>query len=309
MTIQQESRRTMYQSATDYLEPNSEITKDLPEFVTNFNNFKITTTEINRISGVQNFDKTGLAKEKSQLQNVLILLVRENSLKLTSYANLNNNIPMFKEVKFTRSKLTQASDTLLRDYAQMVYDKAQENLANLSVYGITQETQSVLQNAINAYSISLARPRLGQNEISQATKQLVELFKNADILLGKIDSAINVVVSSHPTFYNGYTNVRKVIKTGTGTLILKGAASETNGSPIKGVTFTFVPNGEMQMEGNGARVEIVKKTARKGNFYIKNMPEGIYNVKVTKTGYKDKEVTVSVAPGELANLNVEMEKV
>jgi hypothetical protein len=59
------------------------------------------------------------------------------------------------------------------------------------------------------------------------------------------------------------------------------------------------------MEGN---VEIVKKTAKKGSFNIKNMPEGTYRVKVTKTGYKEKVVTVSVAPGELATLNVEMER-
>ncbi len=296
-------------SATDYLESRSEITGNLPEFLKNFNEFKARTADINRISELQNFDKTGLAKEKSQLQNVLIIMVKENSLKLNAFAKLTNNIALSEEVKFTKSKLSKAADTILKDFAQMVHDKAEQNLNSLGAYGITQETQSVLQNAINAYTIAIARPRLGQREKSEATKELLELFKKTEVLLDKIDAAINVTVTSNPQFHSGYFGVRKVIVTGTGTLILKGAATENNGMPLKGAKFTFVQNDGMKMGGNGANAEIVKRTAEKGNFYVKNMPEGIYTVIVTKTGYKEKTVSVSVAPGEMATVNVELEKV
>jgi hypothetical protein len=296
-------------SATDYLESRSEITGNLPEFLKNFNEFKARTADINRISEKQNFDKTGLAKEKKQLQNLLIIMVKENSLKLNAYAKLTNNTGLANEVKFTKSKLSKAADTILKDFAQMVYDKAEQNLSNLGAYGITQETQSVLQNAINAYAISIARPRLGQQEKSDATKELAESFKIAESLLEKIDAAINVTVTSNPQFHSGYFGVRKVVVTGTGTLILKGSATENNGIPLKGARFTFVPDGGMKMGGNGETAEIVKKTAKKGNFYVKNMPEGIYTVIVTKTGYKEETVSVSVAPGEMATVNVEMEKV
>jgi hypothetical protein len=62
------------------------------------------------------------------------------------------------------------------------------------------------------------------------------------------------------------------------------------------------------MTGSGANGEIVKKTAEKGSFKIKNMPEGIYSVRVTKTGYKEKVITISISPGEMTTLNVELER-
>ena len=38
------------------------------------------------------------------------------------------------------------------------------------------------------------------------------------------------------------------------------------------------------------------------------MPEGTYSVIITKPGYKDQVATVSVVNGELANLDVQLEK-
>jgi hypothetical protein len=309
MTIPQESKFNMYGVVDDYLTPNSELTKDLPEYPAIFGRFQIARNEIHRISELQNFDKTGFAKEKKQLRDVLYMLAYDNSQKLTAFANLSNNKVLHTEVRFTKSNLKEANETLLKDYAQMVYDRAQTNLGSLGAYGITQETQSVLLNAINAFNASVGKPRLGVTEKSDATKQLAGLFKECDMLLEKIDLVINILMLKEPNFYNRYKDVRKIIVTGTGSLALKATAVELHGGiPVRGAKFTFVPDGGL-MAGNGGNIEIVKKTAEKGNFYIKSMPEGIYKVRVTKTGYKEKEVTISVAPGELADLSVEMEKI
>lgn len=308
MTIQQESRFNMYQVVSDYLVPNSEITKDLPEFVANFTTFQTIIKEIHKISELQNFDKTGFAKEKKQLQEVLIMLVNDNSQKLTAFAKLTNNLVLLNEVKFTKSGLRNANETLLKDFAQMVYDRAQANLGSLGTYGITQETQSVLLNAINAYNSSVTRPRLELTEKSDATKQLAQYFKNGDVLIDKMDAVINILMTGQPNFFNRYKDVRKVIVTGTGTLALRATASEAPmGTPLRGARFTFISDGGM-MAGSAADIKIVKKTAAKGNFYLKSIPEGTYHVKVTKTGYKEKTVTVSVVPGEMADVKVELER-
>jgi hypothetical protein len=42
---------------------------------------------------------------------------------------------------------------------------------------------------------------------------------------------------------------------------------------------------------------------------IKSMPAGTYRVLLSKSGYKDKEVTVSNAYNERSELNVTIEKV
>jgi hypothetical protein len=303
----------MLLAVRDYLLPNVELTKDLPEFSANFGAFQNTINEIQKIAELQKFDKTGLAKEKEQLRELLTMLVSENSLKLSAYAKLSNNIGLASEVKFTKSQLRKSPDTAVKDYAQIVYDKAEANLSALGSYGITQETQSVLLNAINAYNSSLSKPRLGLTEKSQATKQLAVLFQGADKLIGKLDAVINIIKMGKPEFYNSYRSARKVVETGTRSLILKASAIELPGGiPLKGATFTFVPDGGMkvaELGAGGGSTEIVKKTAEKGSFNVRNMPEGTYRVRVSKTGYKDKEVTVSVVPGEMAELRVELEKV
>jgi hypothetical protein len=308
MTTKQESRLGMYLASRDYLAPNTAFTKDLPEFTSIFTALQNSIIEIQNMAELQRFDKRGLAKEKKQFRDSLILLTSDNSSKLSAYARLSNNVVLLSEVRFTKSLLQAAPDTGLKDMAQCVYDKAQANLSSLGTYGITVETQSVLLGAIISYNSSLAKPRLGMTEKSQATRQIAILFTESDKLIVKLDAVIGILMMGQPNFYNGYKSVRKVINTGNGSLALKGAAVELpRGIPLKGVTFTFAPDSSL-MTGSGANGEIVKKTAEKGSFNIKSMPEGIYRVRVTKTGYKEKVIIISISPGEMTTLNVELER-
>jgi hypothetical protein len=91
---------------------------------------------------------------------------------------------------------------------------------------------------------------------------------------------------------------------------LQASATEINsGEPISKATFTFAPsNGLLKSAATNGKDNIVKKTAAKGKFNIKSMPEGTYTVTITKPGYKDQVVTVSVVSGELAKLDVVLEK-
>jgi hypothetical protein len=73
--------------------------------------------------------------------------------------------------------------------------------------------------------------------------------------------------------------------------------------PVSGAIFIF--KNETGSNGNG---EIVKKTSKKGNFHVKSMEAGTYNVGVSKKGYKNIEVSIVVADGERSQLTVELEK-
>lgn len=293
----------------DFLILNLANIKDLPEFETKQSLLQNTILEIQRISELQKFDKTGLAREKQQLQDVLIMLTKGNSNKLTAFAKLKKDLVLLNEVKFSTSDLKRSPDSALKDLAQIIYDRAEASLDMLGGFGITRETQTVLLNAINSYNASLAKPRLGTMEKSQATKKLDILFKEGDKILGDIDAVINMLIIDNPNLLNGYKSARKVVVTGTNSFSLKGSAIESvTGIPLKGVTFTFASDNPM-LAGKEIKPEVVKKTAEKGKFVIKSLPDGTYTVKVTKTGYKEKIVRVSVPAGELASLNVELEKI
>jgi uncharacterized membrane protein len=205
----------------------------------------------------------------------------------------------------------------LRDYAQGLYDRAQANLTALADYGIAEATQTALQNAIASFVHSIPKPRLGITEKKQSTIQLATNFEVADDALNNIDTIIDIIKVAQANFYNGYKNARKIVLTGTNSLTLKGFVTDaTTGEPIKGVTLNFCPEcaePTQKAAANGisaAKEEIVltKKTAEKGGFNIKTLPEGIYRVTIKKNGYQEQVVTVTVNDGELGDLNVELMK-
>lgn len=308
MTTLQESRLNMYLAVRDFLVPNEPVIKDLPNFAANFKLLQETITNIQSFGEQQKFDKTGLAKLKNELRQKLITLSIDNSRKLIAYANFSNNTLLISEVKFTTSGFSKMTDTGIKDYAQIIYDKAQANLDALPPYGITADTQKTLLDMITAYNDSISKPRIGLTEKSQATKQLVLLFNSAEIALGNMDLVVEIIRLSQTAFYTGYKTVRKVVTTSAGNLRLKALATDKkNGEPIRGVLFTFKLAGDNLLSSNG-NGEIVKKTAEKGRFHIKSMPSGIYQLIVSKPGYADKTQTVIVADGEMTDLWVEMER-
>jgi uncharacterized membrane protein len=52
--------------------------------------------------------------------------------------------------------------------------------------------------------------------------------------------------------------------------------------------------------------ELVKKTAEKGGFNVKNLASGTYQVTLKKVGYTEQVVTISVNDGEMTELNVSL---
>jgi len=306
MTTKQENRLNMYLAVRDFLVTNETITKDLPNFSGNFTVLKDTIEKIQAIGELQRGDKTGITKQKNQIRKTLITLTSDCSRKISAFAKHSNNTTLLTEVRTGKSGLVNVSDVALKDHAQIIYDKAQANLESLASYGITSESQKILLEAINIYNASISKPRVGITEKSQATKELVILFNTADTVLVNMDYAVEIVRLTQTIFYNGFKTARKLVDTGTSKLSLKATAKEArNGSLVKGAIFKFTSS---DLKSPGSNGEIVKKTADRGSFNLKNMPAGNYNVVITKPGYKEKSVSVSVSDGEMTELVVEMER-
>ena len=305
----QENRLSMYLAVRDFLISNNGTTKELPNFEASFSELQNKIKEIQSIAEVQKSDTRGFAKQKKQLREKLITLTLDTSHKLNAFAKFSGDLKLQSEVKMTRSKLNKAADTGLRDYARIIYDKADSNLEALSGYGVTADSQKEFLTTINDYNASIAGPRVARTEIARATRKLTVLFEDTDLLLDNIDAAIGILKISQPGFYNGFKTARKVVDSGSGSLALRGYAVEsTDGTAIRGVTFSFRPVDPRIMGPDGPK-EIIKKTAAKGIFLIRNLPQGTYSVTVSKPGYTEKVVSVVVAAGEMTELRVEMERV
>jgi hypothetical protein len=317
MNSGQESKNSMYLATRDYLLINSAIMTPLPNYPGYLNAFQGYITQIQSQSEQQQLNTTGIADFKEQLRSTLITLAVDTSRKMSAFAMFTKNPILLKETRYTLSYLNRSSDSALRDAAQVIYDRAQSNLTALASYNITPETQTALLNAIGAFVTQIPKPRLGITEKKQATKQLETLFKQADAALDIIDALVEIVRLTQPNFYWGYKTARKIIEMGTGALALKGFVTDAaTGEPLKGVTLNFCPEcvePTKKAASNGmssAKEEVVltKRTADKGGFNIKSLPEGIYKVTIKKNGYQEQVVTVAVTDGEMGNLNVELLK-
>ncbi len=239
---------------------------------------------------------------------MLTYLAADTSRKLQAYARYANNQLLLSETKFSESELRNASDNVLRDYTQGVYNRAQTNLTALTAYGITASTQTSFVNAINAYVVAIPKPRIGTTETRQSTLQLANAFEAADGALGNIDAIVEIVKLAQPNFYNGYKSVRKLIINGNGSLSVKGLVTDAvSGAPLKNVNISFVLDG-IGTKAIAAKsvVAFVKKTAEKGGFNIKTLPAGMYNVTFKKNGYADQIASIAVSDGESSVLNVKM---
>lgn len=311
MTNQQESRLSMYLTFRDFQASYTAITNPLPNYTTNSTTFVNTIPQIQAIAEQQKISKKGVTDNKNNLKETLIVMTADYARKLGVYAKFTNNTTLAQEVKFSESKLRQIADTAVKDYAQIVYDRAQTNVAALATYGITAATQTTLLNAINAYNASIGKPGVSRNESGQNTKQLEALFKTADAALANMDAAVEIVRLTQVAFYNSYKNARKVIETGIGSLAVKGLVTDAvSGEPLKGVTLSFSLEGNngLAKAAKAATESVVKKTAEKGGFNIKTLPSGMYSVTIKKVGYVDQVVTVAVADGDLTELNVQLSK-
>ncbi len=310
MTSQQEDRLSMYLTFKDYQALHVNITETLPNYSENSTLFLNTIPQIQSIWEQQKLSKKGVTDSKNQLKETLIVTTADYARKLGAYAKFTNNAKLAQQVKFSEGKLRQVADTAVKSYGQIVYDLAQPLVGSLAPYGISDETQATLADAIAAYNDSIGKPGAERSEGTQITKQLATLFKAADTALENMDAAVEIVRLTEVNFYNGYKSARKVIETGAGSLSVKGLVTDAQtGLPLKGVAVSFALDGGMaKAASTTTEPELVKKTAEKGGFNIKGLAQGIYQVIITKPGYKEQTLTLNISDGEMSVLDVKLDK-
>ncbi|MBK8807406.1 MAG: carboxypeptidase regulatory-like domain-containing protein [Bacteroidales bacterium] len=306
-----ERRYSMCMTTTEFCDANANITANLPGFEQNLSVLKDTCVQIKLIGEEQKLDRTGLTESKNNLKSELIVLAADNARKLVAYAKLTNNATLLAEIDYSETDFKRFANNDVKDYAHIIYERAQTHVAELGNYGITAETQSHFIAAIDSFNASLTNPRIGATAKSQATKQLTVLFKTANRVLSEMDAVVEIVRLTEPNFYNGYRSVRKVMKAGKSSVRVKGLVTDAaTGMPIKGVSVMFVAESEL-LKSKSADVAAVKsvvtkKTAEKGGFSVMSLASGTYQVRLKKAGYIDQVVMVNVNDGEMSVVNVSM---
>jgi hypothetical protein len=310
MKTQFENRFRMENTLCNFLNQNQAITATLPGFGNYFGLFSGNIDQIEVIKELFVADRTGNTMNKALLRQDLIARALDISRKAGAYARLAQNVVLAQEVFFRESTLMRSTDSLLKDRATLILNKAKERLDELTSYGITEEALKALQTAIDLFSASIPKTRLDITERKQSAFRLAKLFESNDALLEKLDDLMEIVRISQPDFYNAYRSNRKVTETARTTLALKATVSDAiTKERIKGVKVSFVfQNGNLTPSSGKTEIAKVKITSEKGMFRIKRLAAGEYKAILSKPGYKEQVVPVSVAEHEMTEFYVELEK-
>jgi len=200
MTTNQEIKLNMYLAVRNFVISNESITKELPNFPESYSTLISTIGEMQTIAEEQKVDKKGFTIAKNKLKKTLITMAADNSRKISAYAKFKGDNKLLNETKFSESDFIRMTDIALKDYLQIIYDKAEANIGNLSGYGITPESQKEFKDTITSYNAVLSTPRMGIAEKSKATKKLAVLFKTADEVVENMDFAVGIIKLNIPDY-------------------------------------------------------------------------------------------------------------
>jgi hypothetical protein len=304
MTSLQECKLKMYISVHEFLLGNPATTALLSDFDSLFTPFSDVIDEIRKIRETQEINITGIALTKNEKKALVANLGTDLAARLYAYASMKGDQSMMKEVHYTISDLLYCPEGILPDRIHVLVNCATPIIADLKKYGVEQKMIDDLEKALLDFQGAFPQSRLSIAEKRESTLRLNELFLQGDTLLRQMDILMAMLHQTNPEFYNTYKFTRHIVNTSVRSIALVGKATEkSTGKPVKGVQFDFKP---VQPGDNG--FSLTKFTTKNGGFQVKNIPTGDYSVTVSKGGFKQQLLAVSVTNVERTEVAAEMEE-
>ena len=302
MTAEQEIKYKMYLGIKDFLTSRSALLTPLPNFEMAHKIFLSSISGIQILAEQESLEKSWMTQSNRELKESLVLLTGDIARKLHTFALFMSDQVLMMESRFTQSELENYPDKVLIDHARVIYDYAERYISSLTPYGIKAATLIDFKKAIDSFFASMPLEQQNSTPSKVITIQPPDYFRNADESLQYIDALIDIIRIPEPNFSYAYKQLRKTVVYKTQSVALKGTVTDAETkAPIKGVTIALVRKDSK--EGQPA---IVKNSAAKGDFNVKSLEEGIYEVILNKGGYKELIITSTLNKGELNEINANM---
>lgn len=281
-------------------------------FTESYGLFAIMLPRIEQCKDIQMDSPVSLTAEKKVIRETIVQEGTFIAMRIKRYALKVQDTGLAKSMDYSEWDLRKATDNELVSICNLIISKATPILEELKIYSVSDELFASFKKATADFSAMIAKPLSAESQTKNATATLAKLFKETDsILANGLDLDIEVYKKSNPDFYNELQAARKANKAASSVTALRASVKDkVTGKPVKAATLVFAKhlNGNALLATSANGSKITKKTTDKGNLRITNMVEGIYDVTISKTGYKDQTITVTVLSRETLDLVVEMEK-
>jgi hypothetical protein len=252
----------------------STILAAMPNFNFLFDSFLQKVNEINVLNGKQMLDRKGNKIEKIFVRESLCIdgdLIASNVM---AYASYTSNFLLFSEVKYTERGLLKMAATSCKAACLIIHEKATECLPNLGEYGITQIDLDRFKDKIELFDLTIPKSKAGIQSKKLATEQLKVRFKEASELIVKMYLLARSKRHQFPEFYKGFENAKRIDKPSFDVISARGVVVDEEGNRI----------GKVTMECEALKFK--RKTSATGGFYLKHMPDGVYDYNFSRPGWE-----------------------
>ena len=229
---------------------------------------------------------------KKDLRKKMSELSAQVGAIIAGYAFNVKNEDLKKVVDFPISVYNKKRDEEVAFLCKNVLAKANENIANLADYGITQAMVEQLDTYINSYTSSTKKNELDVEERVGYTKEIRELIAQLrDEIENNLDKVMMIFQFSNPSEYQLYMQARNSMpkrhaKKSNGEVteeeagILTGMVSDkADGLPIAGAT--------VKLTGTDYKTE----TDNDGEYLFDSLPAGTYTVEISILDYQIAKLT------------------
>lgn len=212
-----ENKLSMYLAVQKVCDENSGIWSSITACATAVAELQSKVSEIVTVRQVQESSPTGITLDKAAKREAMVNAALFVKGAVQAYATDTNNNELYESVQYNFTELSKKADTLCRDRALLIYNKANGVIASLATYGVSPAMLTNLQTAITDFASIMATPRTARSSIKAATTALTALFAEADLIVKrKIDKLMVQFKATNESFYNTYLNARQIIDLGKG---------------------------------------------------------------------------------------------
>ncbi len=281
MNAKQEAKLNMFRATQKHCNDFPLIVATVPAFDIASKSLNTKIASIIATAQQEDLITKGITVDKAEAKKTLCQLAVDIAAPVFAFAASSNNNQLMQAVNFSYTTLFRSKDDELAPRCQNIHDAAQTNLAALAAYGITATTVTTLQTTINNYQSKVPDPRNAAAQKATIRTNLEKLIKEADTVLKlQMDKTIVGFKAANPDFVMTYKNNRIIVDPSKTSTTLKGViTSSADNTFIKGATITI--------EGSTAKAT----TNDMGEYEIKPITAGTFNIKIAAPKFKDKDKT------------------
>lgn len=270
-------------------------------FSSAFNLFRGKLNTLNATVGLQVRPIKGVIEDKEKTKKLLAHQFSEYGALLFSWASIGGNNTLRRSVRYTPRQLERSNDVACAEICRTIRNIANDNLADLTDYGIDANTIKTMDDLIDRFTSDA--PAVNNAKKSKVlsgsgiTNQIKEVEQH---LRDHVDMFMLSYQRTNPEFFDGYRLNRKV--TDPRTSFTKVAGIVTDKATKMGIA-------AMQVKGVLNEKTVVTETDENGRYQLKTPQPGEWKVFFFHNDYTELGPTVvEVSLGKKTELDLEFDR-